>query len=209
MNFKNRQQAGQQLAIALQKYKSQDTVVYALPRGGVVTGAEVAKHLGARLDLIIPRKIGHPYNSEYAIAAVAENGEVVKNEDELRHIDQQWLAREVEEQLQEIKRRRRLYLGNRAAIDPKGKTAILVDDGLATGLTMKAAVGQLRRQKAKTIIVAVPVAPADTVKDIGNLADELVTLYIPTGFGAIGAYYRDFDQISDEEVVELIKNSDR
>lgn len=206
MHFKDRQHAGQQLASALKKYQDCGVVVYALPRGGVVVGVEIAKYLKAPLDLLIPRKIGHPYNPEYAIAAVAESGEVVKKEEELRHIDQEWFENEVTKQLGEIKRRRKLYLGGKKPLDPKGKTAIIVDDGLATGLTMKAAIHEIRRQNGKSIIAAVPVAPADTVKEIGNLVDELVVLHVPAGFAAISAYYQDFPQISDEEVTQIILN---
>ncbi|OGE77807.1 MAG: phosphoribosyl transferase [Candidatus Doudnabacteria bacterium RIFCSPHIGHO2_01_FULL_46_14] len=206
MHFKDRQHAAKQLFPALEKYKGRDVVVYALPRGGVMLGVEIARHLGAAFDLLIPRKIGHPYDPEYAIAAVSESGEVIKNEEEHKHIDQQWFAKEMEKELVEIKRRRQLYLDGRKSVDPKGKIAIIVDDGLATGLTMKVAIKQLRNQKIKSIIVAVPVAPADTAREIGDLADELIALHVPSGFAAISAYYRDFPQVSDEEVISLIKS---
>lgn len=206
MHFKDRQHAGQQLASALKKYKGRDVVVYALPRGGVIVGIEVAKELNAPFDLLIPRKIGHPYDPEYAIAAVSESGEVVKKDEELRHIDKQWFENEVARELGEIKRRRQLYLGGRKPLDPEGKTAIIVDDGLATGLTMKAAILQLRKQKTKTVIVAVPVAPADTAREIGKLLDELVVLHVPAGFASVGSYYQDFPQVSDEEVISAIKS---
>jgi|SRR3989338_9021139 len=207
MHFKDRQHAAEQLAVSLRKYAGKDTVVYALPRGGAVLGAYLAKKLGLPFDLILTRKIGHPYNPEYAIAAVAENGEIEKNEEELRHIDQQWFKQEVSRELAEIKRRRNLYLGDRKSVDPKGKTAIVVDDGLATGLTMKAAIMDLRAQKAKTVIAAVPVAPSDTAREIARLVDEIVILHIPAGFAAIGLYYQDFPQVTDEEVVELVKSA--
>lgn len=205
MHFKDRQDAGKQLAHALRSYKDKDAVIFALPRGGVVIGGEIAKFLNAPLDLIIPRKIGHPDNPEYAIAAVGESGDVVQSGDSFGHIDQEWFKKEVNNQLEEIKRRRKLYLGKKLPLDLKGKIAIIVDDGLATGLTMKVAIKELRRRKPKEVVVAVPVAPADTVKEIGKLVDDVVVLYVPSGFfGAIGSYYQDFDQVSDEEVIALL-----
>lgn len=207
MHFKNREQAGRLLAEALKQYKGQDVVVFALPRGGVVLGAIVTKKLGAEFDLLIPRKIGHPYNPEYAIAAVAENGDTVRNEQELAHVDPEWFKEAVAEQRAEAKRRRKLYLGGKKPIPASEKNCIIVDDGLATGLTMKAAIKELRRQKPKGIIVAVPVAPEDTVKELSKLADDLVVLYIPAGlFSAVGSYYQDFPQVSDEEVISLIQS---
>jgi len=207
MHFKDRRQAGKQLANALSAYKGQDVVVYALPRGGVVTGVEIAKYLHAPFDLLIPRKIGHPYNPEYAIAAVAENGDTVRNEEELAHVDPQWFKKAAAEQRAEAGRRRKLYLGDKKPAAASGKICIIVDDGLATGLTMKTAIKELRRHNPKEIVVAVPVAPADTVKEISKLADDVAALYVPGGFfGAIGSYYQDFDQVSDEEVIALINS---
>ncbi|MCR4324431.1 MAG: phosphoribosyltransferase family protein [Candidatus Curtissbacteria bacterium] len=208
MYFKNRADAGQKLAQKLKKYKGRDIVVYALPRGGVVTANEIAKCLNAPLDLIITRKIGHPYISEYAIAAVAENGHIVKNEEEVKAVDQVWFRQETKNQRQEAKRRRELYLGTKASISPEGKIAILVDDGIATGLTMRVAILELKHRHPKKIIVAVPIAPKDTASQIGAEVDEFVALDIPSMYeflGGIGAYYDEFLPVEDNEVIKIMK----
>ncbi len=207
MHFKDRQHAGQQLAHALKNYKGKDVVVYALPRGGVVLGAEVAKKLKAPLDLLIPRKVGHPYNPEYAIAAVAESGDMIRNEEEVTHVDPQWFKQAAAKERTEAQRRRQLYLGGKKPVKATGKIGIIIDDGLATGLTMKVAIKELRHQKPKQIVVAVPVAAEETASELSTLADEVVVLYVPVGFfGAIGSYYQNFDQVSDAEVIALIKS---
>lgn len=195
------------MAYSLRNYRGKGAVVYALPRGGVILGVEAAKKLKARFDLLIPRKIGHPYSPEYAIAAVTENGEMEANRDELAHIDPKWFKREVAKERKEAQRRRQLYWRGRKPVKAAGKTAIIIDDGLATGLTMKAAIRQLRKQNPKMLVVAVPVAPEETVAEISKLADEVIALYVPAGFfGAIGSYYQNFDQVTDEEVVSLLKS---
>ncbi len=207
MHFKDRQDAGRRLADALRSYKGQkNLVVYAIPRGGVILGAIVAKFLDAGLDLLIPRKIGHPDNPEYAIAAVGESGDMVRDEQEFSYVDQKWFRHAVAEQRAEARRRRKLYLGNRKPVSASGQICIIVDDGLATGLTMKAAIKQVRCSQPQEIVVAVPVAPADTIKELTQVADEVVALYVPAGlFGAVGSYYQNFDQVSDEEVVAIMK----
>lgn len=180
-------------------------VVYALPRGGVVLGKIIADALHSFFDLLIPRKIGAPENEEYAIAAVTETGEVVKSEDEVATIDPAWFARAVETQRQEAKRRRERYLTLRPRVDIDGKTAIIVDDGIATGLTMKAAIAEIKSRNPSAIIVVVPVAPYDTVRDLERLVDRVIVLEKPLLFmGSIGAYYDSFDQVSDEEVIKLM-----
>ena len=205
MTFADRVEAGKKLADALKQYKGGETVVYALPRGGVVLGIEVAKELGALLDLLIPRKIGHPSNEEYAIAAVTETGDAAKNEDEVRNVDPAWFVRVIEEQRTEAKRRREKYLAGRPTVAVENKTAIIVDDGMATGLTLKAAILELKLRHPKKIVIAVPVAPKDTVDDIKKTVDEVVALDAPEFFlGSIGAYYKVFAQVSDEEVVEMM-----
>lgn len=206
MIFISRQQAGQKLAEHLKGYKGKKAVVYALPRGGVVLGVEVAKELKLPLDLLIPRKIGHPYNPEYAIAAVTES-EVVSNEEEIKQTDPKWFEDEILKEQAEIEHRRKLYLGDRPAVDVKGKIAIVVDDGLATGLTMEVAVKELKKKMPKKIVVAVPVAPVETAMELGKLADDVQVLYFPSGFfGSVGSYYEDFPQVSDEEVINLMKS---
>jgi predicted phosphoribosyltransferase len=204
MLFENRAEAGKELAAKLTKYQNQ-AVVYALPRGGVVVGAEIAKKLSVPLDLIIARKIGHPYNSEYAIGAVTETGDPIWNEEELKSISGQWQKSQIELARTEAKRRRIKYLGDKPAFSVKNKTAIIVDDGIATGLTMIAAIAELRKRQPKKVIVAVPVAPKDTTEKIANLCDEVVVLHNPSsGFWAIGNYYQDFNQVEDQEVKALM-----
>jgi len=205
--FKDRKDAGQKLADAVLKYKGiTNVVVYALPRGGVVTGKEVAKKLGCPLDILIIRKIGHPSFQEYAIGAISEKGNAVFNEIELQSIDEKWLDAEIEKKKEEAKLKREIYFKNRRPINPEGKIAIIVDDGVATGLTMSAAIKEIKTNKPEKIIVAVPVAPKEFIDSIKKDIDELIVLYIPEIFlGAVGAYYENFNQVSDQEVLNLIK----
>ena len=203
--FLDRTDAGKRLAEALSKYKREPVVVYALPRGGVVLGVEVARALDAPLDLIVVRKIGHPLQAEYAIGAVAEDGFVVTNPDEVAALSKAWLDRATAAELKEAQRRRMLFLQGRKSVVVSDKIAIIVDDGLATGLTMRAAIHQIRQRSPRKVVVAVPVAAAETVEKIRADVDDLVVLYIPRGwFGAIGAFYQNFDQVSDDEVMTLI-----
>ena len=203
--FLDRVDAGKKLAQALLTYKGQPLVVYAVPRGGVVLGVEVARALEAPLDLIVVRKIGHPYQPEYAIGAVAEDGYVVTNPDEVARLDTRWLKRATAAELEEAQRRRRLFLQGRAPIEIKDKIAIIVDDGLATGLSMSAAIHEISGRGPQKVVVAVPVAAAETVAKLRPDVDDFVVLYIPEWFGAVGAFYQRFDQVSDEEVVALMK----
>ena len=207
MVFQNRKEAGIKLAEALSKFKDDDVIVFALPRGGVVLGVEIAERLDAPLDLVITKKIGHPFNSEYAIGAVAESGEPLYNEAELRRVDASWRRSEEERMRAELKRRRRDYFGDREQEDLAGKVAIIVDDGIATGLTMMAAIKYLRGQGAERIVVAIPVTPYDTAQRLREQADDLVSLQIDRYYrGAVGAYYKDFRQVSDEEVIALLRS---
>jgi predicted phosphoribosyltransferase len=205
--FTDRTDAGKKLAEALNTYKNQPVVVYALPRGGVVLGAEVARTLESPLDLIVVRKIGHPRFPEYAIGAVAEDGYVVTNpEHDGLVLNQPWFVQAAAAELKETRRRRTTYLHGRFPVPTKNKTAIIVDDGLATGLTMLAAVHEIRQRGPQKIVIAVPVAAAETVEKLRPEVDDIVVLYIPRGwFGAIGSYYRHFDQVTDAEVMELMK----
>ena len=203
--FRDRKDAGEQLAQALIGYKSQPVVVYALPRGGVVLGAAIARALDAPLDLIVVRKIGHPNSPEYAIGAVAEDGYVVTNPAEAATLDERWIEGAAAVELKEAQRRRDLYLRGRRPVAVEDRIAIIVDDGLATGLTMEAAIYEIRKRRPREVVVAVPVAAAETVNRLRGQVDRLVVLYIPSGFfGAVGAFYRCFDQVSDEEVVTLM-----
>lgn len=208
MTFPDRQTAGQQLAEKLQGYAGQPVVVYALPRGGVVPGAEVAKTLQAPLDLIITRKIGHPLSPEYAIAAVTEDGELVRNEQEVARVDQAWFRDEVARQQAEAQRRRQRYLGQRTPVPVRGQTAILVDDGVATGLTVRAAIAELRQRQPKKIVVAVPVLPPEIAEMLKRDVDDLVYLDDPARYrGAVGAHYESFPQVADQEVEQLLAGS--
>lgn len=193
------------LADKLLSYKGPDTVVYALPRGGVIVAKEVARILEAPLDLLIVRKIGHPLNPEYAIAAIAEYGEFVMNPSETRMIGEEWFQTEIERQREEAARRREVYTKDHDRISAKDKTAIIVDDGLATGLSMLAAIREIKKQVPLRIVVAVPVAPPDVAEKIAQEVDDFVAISIPDIFlGAIGAYYENFGQVSDQEVIDAL-----
>lgn len=207
MFFKGRNTAGAQLASKLKKYKGKNSVVYALPRGGVVVGAEIARQLHAPLELVIVRKISHPYQLEYAVGGITENGQIVVNHDEVNSIDQEWFQQEAERQLQEAKRRRQKYTPGYRPPSLRNKTVILVDDGIATGFTIKAALAELRHYEPQKIVLAVPMAPKQIIEEIKLLVDELVILEIPEQFlGAVGAYYQNFPQVTDEEVISLLKS---
>jgi putative phosphoribosyl transferase len=206
LRFTDRGDAGRQLAHLLDRYREMPGVVYALPRGGVVTAAEVANYLAMPLDLVIPRKIGHPLQPEYAICAVAESGEIACNPREIERVDPQWLARAVDGEKREAQRRRALYAGAAAPIDVSGRTAIVVDDGIATGLTMEAAILDVRARKPARIVVAVPVTPRDTADRLRAMVDDFVAVRSDDFFlGAVGAYYDRFAQVSDDEVVALMR----
>lgn len=205
--FRNRPEAGKKLAGLLTKYKDGEVVIYALPRGGVPVAKEIARELHGPLDLLLIRKIGHPFNPEYALGAVSEAGRLFVNERELEFVDQKWLAAAVETQKREAQRRRQVYLKNKAPVDPRGKIAIIVDDGMATGSTMLVAIRELRQKGPAKIVVAVPVSPQEAAELIQQEADEFVSPLVPEYFlGAIGAYYEDFAQVSDEEVIALLED---
>jgi predicted phosphoribosyltransferase len=206
MNLTNRFQAGELLAEKLLAYADKNTVVYALPRGGVIVGAEIARRLKVSLEVIIARKISHPLQPEFGIAAVTEGGYLVKNEKYAATVDENWFSVEVERQKMAAQHRRNLYQPGLKGILAKDKIAILTDDGVATGLTTQAAIADLKAQKPEKIILAVPVIPAEVAEHLRPLVDELVSLDIPEDFaGAVGAYYEEFSQVSDEEVVSDLK----
>ncbi len=212
-SFSNRIEAGQALAEELAKRDYPDPVVLALPRGGVPIGLEVVRRLKAPLDLVMVRKIGVPYQPELAAAAVVngDNPELVVNEAIAAHagLDKVELDRLAEKQLTEIKRRRGIYLKDRAQIAVEGRTAIVVDDGIATGATVRASLKAVRRRNPAKLVLAVPVAPTDTVESLRTEVDELVCILTPEPFYAIGAHYADFSQVSDEEVVRLLDEAER
>jgi len=208
MSFVNRIEAGRLLAKALASYKGQHPVVLALPRGGVPVAAEIATALDAPLDLILVRKIGVPSQPELAMGAVVDGGApiTVRNDDVIRltGVTEEEFAAVRAEQLSEIDRRRVKYLGSRAHPDVAGRIAIVVDDGVATGATTRAALQATRMRKPSKLVLAVPVAPTDSLANLRDLADDVVCLEDHQMFGAIGLYYSDFRQISDDEVIKLL-----
>ena len=209
MPFADRAEAGRKLAAALAAYKDKESVVLALPRGGVPVAAEVATALGAPLDLILVRKIGVPYQPELAMGAVVDGAApiVVRNEDVIAEagIDEAAFKTVCDAELAEIERRRKRYLGARERADIAGRTAIVIDDGVATGATTRAALRATRMRHPRRLVLAVPVAPTDSLDELRTEADEVVCLEDHRMFGAIGFYYRDFRQVSDEEVIESLR----
>jgi putative phosphoribosyl transferase len=210
--FADRTEAGKALAKELVKRKLDDPVVLALPRGGVPVALEVALALGAPLDLVLVRKIGVPDQRELAAAAVVDGGEpeVVVNDDvvALAGVTKEYIAEQTKIELAEIERRRRVYLAGRPRVRLEGRNLILVDDGIATGASVRAAIAALLRKSPKSLILAVPVAPRETVDLLSGKVDEVVCLEMPEPFYAIGLHYRDFHQVPDEEVVRLMRTAD-
>lgn len=203
--FPDRKNAGKELAKRLADYRGKNAVVLALPRGGVVLGYEVARALGVPLDIVVTRKIGHPGNPEYAVCAIDDGGTMICNKEERAAIDPAWFREEMERQRKEAARRTLLYRGGRQPEALSGKSAIIVDDGIATGLTMRLAVRAVRKQNPARVVVAVPVAPTETVQMLAHEADEVVALLPPEEFvGAVGAHYEHFPQVEDVEVVRLL-----
>jgi putative phosphoribosyl transferase len=210
--FADRAEAGRALGQALLKLKLRPPIlVVALPRGGVPVGAAIARALGVPLGLILVRKIGAPYQPELAVAAVAEGDppEIVIDEEVQRAtgVDAGYVQKEAQRQLQEIARRRHVYLQRRAAPAVTGHTVIVADDGIATGSTMRAALRALRRQQPAALVLAVPVAPADTLFELSSEADRVVCLSQPSPFHAVGLHYVDFHQVDDDEVLAALQQA--
>lgn len=209
--FADRKEAGHMLAEQILKGQFEKPVVLALPRGGVPIALEVAKALDAPLDLVLVRKIGVPEQPELAVAAVVdgEEPEMVVNEDVriMAHVSFEYLDAARDRQLAEIERRRELYLAGHARVPVEGCTAIVVDDGIATGATVRASLKALRRRKPAKLVLAVPVAPATTIEELRADVDEIICLQTPEPFHAIGPWYRDFHQVGDDEVVAMLKEA--
>jgi putative phosphoribosyl transferase len=209
--FNDRIEAGKQLAKALSDFKGKNAIVLAIPRGGVVVGFEIASELELPLDVIIPRKVGAPNNPELAIGAVAEDGTIILDNSLVAYlgVPESFIREESARQKGEIKRRLKIYRPNEPSPNVKGLDVILVDDGIATGSTMKAALASVKNQGAKTVTVAVPVGPPSTIDELKKQANKVICLETPEYFQAIGQFYLDFNQTSDEEVIELLRLSIR
>ncbi|MBP6964976.1 MAG: phosphoribosyltransferase [Armatimonadetes bacterium] len=207
MIFDNRVDAGRRLAGRLRDYDAPDAIVLAIPRGGVVVGYEVAAALGAPLDVIIPRKIGAPGQSELAVGAVAGENIVVLDEEAIRHlgVSESYISEEVALQREEIARRRVVYRSGRPFPSLKGKSVLLVDDGIATGATIAAAAREAYSHEPSTVAIAVPVAPPDAVSRLRTEVEDLIVLETPEPFYAVGSWYYHFEQTTDEQVIELLR----
>jgi putative phosphoribosyl transferase len=206
--FRDRREAGVALARRLAGLELADPVVLALPRGGVPVAVEVARELHAPLDLLLVRKIGAPMQPELAVAAIVDGAQhdLVVDDETLAWsgATREYVDAEAQRQLVEIERRRRLYLGAREPVEIAGRTAIVVDDGIATGTTVRAALKALRRRHPARLVLAVPVAPREAVAELGREVDQLVCLETPQWFRAVGAHYDDFTQVEDDEVIDLL-----
>lgn len=205
MIFKDRIDAASRLAKKLEHLRNENLVILAIPRGGVVTGDVIAKELGARLDIIVSRKIGAPHNPELAIGAVMHDGSFYPNAGIISslNVPKQYIESEIKTQLKEIERRLLKFRGD-TKYDLEGKTAVVVDDGIATGATMFAAIMWLKKQHTKRLIAAIPVGPKDTIERLSQLV-EVVVLEAPEFFNAVGEFYDEFEQVEDIRVVEILR----
>jgi putative phosphoribosyl transferase len=206
--FSDRIDAGEQLTKALQDFPTKKGLVLAIPRGGVVLGYQIAQELNLPLDVIVPRKLGAPGNPELAIGAVAEDGSTVLDEAIIAYlsVDSSYIQQESMRQREEITRRLEKYRGGMPAMDLHGKDVIIVDDGIATGSTMKAALKSVKNRGAASVTVAVPVGPPSTIAELKKQADRVVCLHTPEYFEAIGQFYQNFSQTSDETVIMLLES---
>lgn len=204
--FQDRAEAAKKLAEKLEWVKKENPIILAIPRGGVVTGDVVASVLNANLDVVVPRKLGAPYNPELAIGAVMHDGSYFLNTDviSMLRVPKEYLDAKIGEQMKEIERRLMFFRGSKK-YDLQGKTVVLVDDGIATGATMFAAIQWVKKQKPKKLVIAVPVGPMETIGKLKNVADEVVVISSPVFFGAVGEFYQDFAQVSDNEVQEIMR----
>lgn len=208
--YVDRRDAGQKLTLLLKAFEGDsDVLVLALPRGGVVVGYEIARELHLLFDIVVARKIGFPGNSEFAIGAITEDGEGVFDSAVIRayRISSDYLEEEKEKEQREIFRRLQLYRGDRSPLVITGKKVILVDDGIATGATIRAAIQWVKRKAARSLVVAVPVASRESLEMIETDVDRVICPYVPEDFQAVGNFYEHFSQVSDEEVVEFFRNS--
>lgn len=204
--YHDRVQAGRALAKRLACYALEAPVLLAVPRGGVLVAGPVAECLGQPIQLLLTRKIGHPKNPEVAIGAVMPDGSAIMDEFLLKHtdVDDKYMEEAIQSETEEIKRRMLLYAGNTQTFQVRGKTAIIIDDGVATGYTIKAAIQWLKQMGPRQIVVAVPVAPPEIADELKDLADELVCPLQPEAFWSVGQFYEHFPQNTDEEVIAVL-----
>lgn len=205
MIFQDRADAAKRLAKKLEWLKKDEPIILAIPRGGVITGDVIASELGAKLDIIVSRKVGAPDNPEFAIGAVMHDGSYYPNEEITRmlNVPQKYIDAEIALKMKEIEQRLVRFRGS-SEYKLEGKTVVLVDDGIATGATMFAAIRWVKKQKPKKLIVAIPVGPKETIDRLKEIADKVEVLYAPFFFNAVGEFYRDFDQVDDYEVQEIM-----
>jgi predicted phosphoribosyltransferase len=206
MLFHDRKDAGLQLAQKLGWLKDKDVIVLAIPRGGVVVGDVIAKSLNAKLDVVVPRKLGAPNNPELAMGAVMHDGSSYLNDYVVQtlNIDQEYIRSEINQQVREIERRLELFRGSKKYV-LADKIIVLVDDGIATGATTIVAITWIKKQRPKMVLLATPVAPGEVASMLRQIVDKLIVLMMPLEFGAVGEFYEDFSQVSDNEVVEILR----
>lgn len=209
--FADRVDAGRMLAGRVAHLPPDSTVVLGMPRGGVVVAAQIASALGCALDVLIVRKLGAPGRPELAIGAVTDGTEPawMLNEDVIaaQHVDADYVAREVQSQLEEVRRQEALFRRGRPPVETRGRTVVVGDDGIATGASVRAGIAALRRRAPRRIILAVPVAPLEVARELAREVDELVCLHAPREFRAVGAFYVDFRQVEDDEVIALLERA--
>jgi putative phosphoribosyl transferase len=209
MIFRDREEAGKRLAVALAELKGSDTVVLGIPRGGVVVAKEVAKALGAPLDVVVTRKIEAPGEPEYALGAVTQEGDVIMDRQAAESLGatQEYIDDQVRKKREEVRERMQRLRGNAPYPELRGKVVVIVDDGIATGSSVSAAVMSVKKRNPKKIVVAAPVAPADAVETLSEDGTKVVCLETPESFLAIGEFYRDFDQVEDMVVRRILEES--
>lgn len=203
--FNNREDAALKLAEKLEKYKNTNGVILAIPRGGVPIGFTISKKLNLPLEIILSKKIGHPFNPEYAIGSVTMNN-IIINENN-NDVSKEYIQKEHLKILNKLKEKYKIFMGEQNQTDLKNKTVIIVDDGIATGNTILAALEDIKQNKPKEIVIATPVAPISVASKISKLVNEFICLELPLEFMAVGQFYNNFSQVSDEEVIDLIKLS--
>ncbi len=212
MVFENRQDAGIKLAAELKEYeRDSESVIVAIPRGGVEVAFFISQKLSLPMEITIARKIGSPFSSELAVGAVSEEGDIILNDSVIEdyNISREYINLQAKKEREEIKRRLDKYRGGKKLSDFRGKKVIITDDGIATGATIKAIIKLIKKKNVQELVVAVPVAALDTLEEIRKECDKIVCLYSPSSFGAVGAFYRDFDQVSDEKVLDFMKKHEQ